>query len=87
MLDYTACGQAGDWELDSEGAVNKANLNAWPWLATVVREQHGYYCEGTLICEQWVIVAASCLNGNRRLNESAIVDNSKVYNFAVIQYF
>ncbi|XP_072017073.1 ovochymase-like [Amphiura filiformis] len=77
--DYERCGIAGDWEIPED--TTQANSHAWPWLAQIKHKSYNVYCEGALICDQWVMLSASCLRGNLQqdLGEPEIVPEEKLY--------
>ncbi|XP_072016605.1 complement factor B-like [Amphiura filiformis] len=77
--DYERCGIAGDWEILED--TTQAKSHAWPWLAQIKHQSYNVYCEGALICDQWVMLSASCLRGNLQqdLGEPEIVPEEKLF--------
>ncbi|XP_077986730.1 uncharacterized protein LOC144441077 [Glandiceps talaboti] len=73
--DYNRCGVAGDIEqAQLPGRVvggDEANRGAWPWVAAIYQQHKSrgliFTCGGALICENWVLTAAHCLERNGRL--------------------
>ncbi|XP_006826065.1 uncharacterized protein LOC100368814 [Saccoglossus kowalevskii] len=73
--NYTRCGIAGNIEVQPGNARivggDEANPGAWPWTVALYQNHKTrntiFVCGGTLICKNWVMTAAHCLERRGRL--------------------